>query len=327
MHKLLSYKEFINEAANGKLDVSELDPIEAPGSSKSTGHKLNDVAAKAYAEMVAAAEADGITWGITDSYRDYDAQVDVAARKGLYSKGGLAAVPGTSNHGWGSAVDLNLNDKALAWLRANAEKFGFTNIPREPWHWEHKGSVSFAKTGKEDPTADKKSAVLIDADLIKRIIAKLKEKGFSDKDISKFAKTDQKVELSSKEDEDFYKAILAGLGANETPEKMKFLKAWRQGEGGKATNNPFNTTKDVPGDADTKYNSVGVRNYPDRQTGLDATLSTLKLPYYKELVAMLKDDNVTAMELANSKNLDTWGTGEMVRKVLAGGRVNPPAIA
>lgn len=187
MSKILLYTEFINEAANGKLDVSELDPIEAPGSSKSTGHKLNDVAAKAYAEMVAAAEADGITWSITDSYRDYDAQVDVAARKGLYSKGGLAAVPGTSNHGWGSAVDLNLNDKALNWLKANAQKFGFTNIPREPWHWEHKASVSFAKTGKEDPNADKASAVLIDSDLIKRIISKLKEKNFSEKDLAKFA--------------------------------------------------------------------------------------------------------------------------------------------
>jgi hypothetical protein len=176
-------------------------------------------------------------------------------------------------------------------------------------------------------SADSTSGVIIDSDLIARLISKLKEKNFSEKDLAKFAKTDQRVELSSKEDEDFYKAILKGLGANETPEKIKFLKAWRQGEGGKATNNPFNTTKDVPGDEDTKYNSVGVRNYPDRQTGLNATLDTLKLPYYKELVAMLKDDNVTAVELANSKNLDTWGTGEMVRKVLAGGRVNPPAIA
>lgn len=327
MSKILSYTEFINEAANGRLDTSELEPIKGAGSSKTKGHKLNDVAAKAYSEMVSAAEADGITWEITDSYRDYEAQVDVAARKGLYNQGGLAAVPGTSNHGWGSAVDLKLNDEALAWLRANADRFGFTNIPREPWHWEHKASVEFAKTGKEDPTAGRTGSVVIDSNLVQRLVAELKEKGFSQEDLKKFVKKDHTVSLESEEDEEFYRAILKGLGANETPEKIKFLKAWRQGEGGSAKNNPFNTTKDVPGDEDTKYNSVGVRNYPDRQTGLNATLATLKLPYYTDLVNKLKDDSITAVELANSPALDKWGTGPMARKVLAGGNVNPPAIA
>lgn len=190
MSKILSYTEFINEAANGRLDTSELEPIKGAGSSKSKGHKLNDVAAKAYSEMVAAAEADGISWDIIDSYRDYETQVDVAARKGLYNKGGLAAVPGTSNHGWGSAVDLKLNDAALAWLRANAKKFGFTNIPREPWHWEHKASVEFAKTGKEDPNAIKApESVVIDADLVNRLITQLKEKNFSQDDLDKFKST------------------------------------------------------------------------------------------------------------------------------------------
>jgi hypothetical protein len=42
----------------------------------------------------------GVDIGVTDSYRSYDAQVDVARRKGLYSQGGLAATPGTSDHGW-----------------------------------------------------------------------------------------------------------------------------------------------------------------------------------------------------------------------------------
>lgn len=327
MSKILSYFEFVDEAANGRLDTAELDPIMGAGSSTTKGHKLNDVAAKAYSEMVAAAEADGISWGITDSYRDYDSQVDVAAKKGLYSKGGLAAVPGKSNHGWGSAVDLKLSNRALDWLRANASKFGFTSIPREPWHWEHKGSVSFAKTGKDDPTSKEVPSVIIDADLIERLIEALKGRNFSQADLQKFVKTDHIVSIESTEDEEFYRAILKGLGAKETPEKMKFLKAWRQGEGGNAKNNPFNTTKDVPGDADTKYNSVGVRNYPDRQTGLDATLATLKLPYYKELVAMLRNDNITAVELANSKNLETWGTGSLVKKVLTGRSINPPPIA
>lgn len=186
MHKILSYSEYINEAANGQLDGSTLTNIPTDGTKVSGSHRLNTVAAKAYADMVAAAAADGITWKVTDSYRDYDSQVAVAAKKGLYNKGGLAAVPGTSNHGWGSAVDLDLNPEAQRWMQNNAAKFGFTTIPREPWHWEHKASVSFAKTGKEDPNAVK-SNVVIDSDLVTRLIAKLKEKNFSQKDLDKFA--------------------------------------------------------------------------------------------------------------------------------------------
>jgi LAS superfamily LD-carboxypeptidase LdcB len=89
--------------------------------------------------MISDAKAQGGTIGITDSYRSYDEQVDVARRKGLYSQGGLAAKPGTSEHGWGMATDLDLNNKAQAWVRANGEKYGFVeNTPREPWHWAYK---------------------------------------------------------------------------------------------------------------------------------------------------------------------------------------------
>jgi hypothetical protein len=137
--------------------------------------------------------------------------------------------------------------------------------------------------------------------------------------------TDDDIDLSN--DLGFYKAVLKRLGVNETPEKLKFLQAWRQGEGGQARNNPFNTSKDVPGDADTKYNSHGVRNYPDRQTGLNATVATLKLAFYKEILDLLNKDTVTAEELAQTHALKKWGTGKMVRKVLASGKIDPPDIA
>ena len=64
--------------------------------------------------------------------------MDLVRRKGLYSQGGLAAKPGTSDHGWGMAVDLNLNANAQRWMRANAGRFGFVeDTPREPWHWAY----------------------------------------------------------------------------------------------------------------------------------------------------------------------------------------------
>jgi hypothetical protein len=146
----------------------------------------------------------------------------------------------------------------------------------------------------------------------------------------------KKMNSDDDEDEDeidittdlgFYKAILKELGVRETAEKIKFLMAWRQGEGGKAKNNPFNTSKHIPGTVDSKYNSHGVRNYPDRKTGLDATVATLRLPFYKEILDLLKKDSVTAHELAHTKALKRWGTGDMVKKVLMGENIDPPPIA
>lgn len=120
---------------NGRLDTSTLKSI-------GNGHMLRQDAADAYLRMVEAARADGITWSITDSYRTYAQQVDCVRRKGLYSQGGLCARPGTSNHGWALAVDLggganNYGTPQNNWLQANAGRFGFRTIPREPWHWQY----------------------------------------------------------------------------------------------------------------------------------------------------------------------------------------------
>jgi hypothetical protein len=102
------------------------------------GHRLFAPAAASWQNVVAAAAADGVSLRITDSYRSYAEQVDLAERKGLYQNGGLAAVPGTSNHGWGLAVDADVRDPAtLDWLRVNGPRFGWVETtPREPWHWE-----------------------------------------------------------------------------------------------------------------------------------------------------------------------------------------------
>jgi hypothetical protein len=120
---------------NGKIPANALDSIGRGG------HRLWSPAADAFKAMTAAARRDGVTIGVTDSYRSYDQQVDLARRKGLYSQGGLAAKPGTSEHGWGLSLDLDLNSKAQAWMRKHADEYGFKeNVPREPWHWTFKPS-------------------------------------------------------------------------------------------------------------------------------------------------------------------------------------------
>ena len=114
-------------------------PEEALSRVGGTGHKLWAPAAENLNRMIEDAERDGVTIGITDSYRPYAEQVDLARRKGLYSQGGLAAKPGTSEHGWGMATDLDLNNRALSWMRKNAGNYGFVmNVPRENWHWAYK---------------------------------------------------------------------------------------------------------------------------------------------------------------------------------------------
>jgi hypothetical protein len=117
---------------NGKIPASALAPV------GTTGHKLWAPAANSLTALIADAKRAGVTIGITDSYRPYAEQVDLAKRKGLYSQGGLAAKPGTSDHGWGMAVDLDLDSKAQTWMRANAGRYGFVeDTPREPWHWAY----------------------------------------------------------------------------------------------------------------------------------------------------------------------------------------------
>lgn len=115
---------------NGRIPAEALTPI-GRGS-----HRLSAPAAAAFRDLEAAASRDGISFRVTDSYRSYDEQVDLARRKGLYSQGGLAALPGTSDHGLGLSVDLGLDGPAQEWMRANAGRFGFVeDVPREPWHW------------------------------------------------------------------------------------------------------------------------------------------------------------------------------------------------
>jgi cell wall-associated NlpC family hydrolase len=108
-------------------------------------HALRCDAAAGYAAMSAAFESTfGSPLCITDSYRSYASQVSAFQRKPA-----LAAVPGTSNHGWALAVDLcgGINiagSPQWSWMTANSGRFGFVQPdwarPRaekpEPWHWE-----------------------------------------------------------------------------------------------------------------------------------------------------------------------------------------------
>jgi hypothetical protein len=111
-------------------------------------------AAPSLIAMLAAAQRDGVRLAPAECYRDYAGQV--AARNSWCARGAchMAAVPGTSNHGWGKAVDfsdqsgsLTFESVTYAWLKGHAAWFGWNHpgvmepggsVP-EPWHWEWVG--------------------------------------------------------------------------------------------------------------------------------------------------------------------------------------------
>ena len=53
------------------------------------------------------------------------------------------AIPGTSMHEQGLAIDFeNCSSRSTAcwgWLNSNASRYGFINLPSEPWHWSTTG--------------------------------------------------------------------------------------------------------------------------------------------------------------------------------------------
>lgn len=128
------------QGENGHLDDSALCDV-------GNGHRLRPDAVAAFvalSEAYANAGGGALIECVTDSYRSYELQVDLKLRKPV-----LAARPGTSNHGWGVAVDFacdmdSYSSTLYAWLTDHGPTFGWTNpawalqtgSKPEPWHWE-----------------------------------------------------------------------------------------------------------------------------------------------------------------------------------------------
>jgi hypothetical protein len=130
--------------------------------------KMYHKAAVSFRKMREDAAGDGVYLSATGAYRNYDQQVALFRQRFTLQNTGrtsrvwqgqrwylkprvaLAAVPGTSNHGWGLAIDVALdadNDlewewppssidrRALDWLLANADDYGWGwELDSEPWH-------------------------------------------------------------------------------------------------------------------------------------------------------------------------------------------------
>ncbi len=139
-----------------------------------SGHQLDARIVEDYKEMIRAAKKDGVTIYVTSSYRDMNKQVELHQEQvAEYVKKGhtyeeaqrlaatVVAVPGTSEHQLGLAVDLvsaeyrkldekQENTKGFQWLKEHCWEHGFilrypngrtdiTGIIYEPWHFRYVG--------------------------------------------------------------------------------------------------------------------------------------------------------------------------------------------
>jgi gas vesicle protein len=109
-----------------------------------SGRMLRADAALAFYKLNAAYKRRfGTQMCLTDSYRPLAEQQRIYA-----NRPGMAAVPGHSNHGYGTAVDLcggvqSEGSAEFNWLEAYGKKYEWFHpswaysSPFEPWHWEY----------------------------------------------------------------------------------------------------------------------------------------------------------------------------------------------
>lgn len=120
------------------------------------GIRVHESIADKLLALLKAASRDGIRLG-GGGYRSSTSQIALrrahcgTSNWAIYHKPSYqcrppTARPGASMHERGLAVDFTQNGRALwsntsgfRWLKRNASKYGFRNLPSEPWHWSVNG--------------------------------------------------------------------------------------------------------------------------------------------------------------------------------------------
>lgn len=145
--EVAAFKKRVDEEwGNGKVPENALCPVGTESGFK--GHRLFCGAQQMFTQVNAVyKQRFRRDICITDSYRTYEEQVRLKAEKPS-----LAATPGTSNHGYGTAMDLcggiqNFGTPEHNWLRDNGPRYGWFHPSwaqaggkkPEPWHFEFQG--------------------------------------------------------------------------------------------------------------------------------------------------------------------------------------------
>ncbi len=133
----------------GRVATVKIKICGIPGAIPSSSG-VNASAAKGALAMITAAKQDGVTLS-GSSFRSYDRQKELRVAHGCADDSLKASAcrpptarPGNSQHEVGLAIDFDScrtrSTRCYQWLSGNAGKFGFKNLPSEPWHWSTSGS-------------------------------------------------------------------------------------------------------------------------------------------------------------------------------------------
>ncbi len=121
--------------------------------------------------------------------------------------------------------------------------------------------------------------------------------------------------MAPEQRQQFALQVLQGLGAPITAGNMDALLAWMGGEETKATNNPLATTQGIAhperyggGGENWIFNDHGVKNYPTFEDGVRATVDTINLSAYRDVLGALME-GTTAQDLEPLVVASPWGTG------------------
>lgn len=230
-----------------------------------------------------------------------------------------------SKHKTGQAVDITIqpynteNANALITIlnqfKSKDPKFSYIDEYRNPSKASTGGHFHL-QYGEGGIKGSGSSGVIrgetASSEMLNKLIELLSQKNITSEDLKKYV---DKYDLNDLVDKNFYAKLLENLGAPVTEENLKFLYAWRQAEGSGGKYNPFNTTHRMPGAV--SINDHGVKSYRTIEDGMVATIKTLRNGRYNCIVNGLIN-NIGADRIAQCESLKTWGTGDLVKKVVAG---------
>lgn len=146
--KIGDVKPLITEVEETGQNKNGLLPVESIIKISDEQAKLHKDAIDSYEQMKVDAKKENITIKLTDKdsgYRPLGSQ-EKGCSEGFTQwcawirfkngTGSEAASPGTSNHGWGRAIDVS-GGAAKKWVKENGEKYGWCwgEAPSESWHF------------------------------------------------------------------------------------------------------------------------------------------------------------------------------------------------
>jgi peptidoglycan hydrolase-like protein with peptidoglycan-binding domain len=264
-------------------------------------------------------EITGIVSQILKSYKETNPDVLVTVTAGndnFHKKVGYKSL-----HSTGNAIDVTLtpyNTKnATDFIRVlnNAKSanpnFNFIDEYTNPSKASTGGHFHLQYGGKATNSGG--SIETATPEMLTKLLELLKSRNIKSEDIKKYI--DPIISITGVTGENVYQKILESLGAPISEENMKFMIAWRQAEGSGGKFNPFNTTQNMSGAI--SINSHGVKSYRTLEDGIVATIKTLRNGRYNCIVNGLVND-IGAENIARCESLKTWGTGDLVSRVIAG---------